>query len=502
MAITITGRFSQAGRATVHIVVSQFISTWTTTVPAETITLPSLSAGTYDFYVNWGDGNSDHYTSWVGNSHEYASAGDHVVTITGTYTGIQFNNNSQATKLKNISDWGPVVIQADEGAFYGCDNLTITATEPPTFSDLGPRMFQDCSSLVTVPNMGSWDMSAVTTTQFMFAGATLFNQDISAWDVSLDANMGSMFDGAIAFDQDLGAWVITSLTDAPSMFNGVTLSTANYEALLSGWEAQVELASVTFDGGNSQYTFNSAAHIARTALIANSWTITDGGNLPVTEPAGGYAAWYNDTTIVGSAPVTAWNNDASASGGTSYDLDIVVGPDPSTMLKDSTLNGIDTVRTSANLATIYSPTGIITDTSTVALVFKLDHTEGLNQAIYSSSDGSPESFRISILDDPDKFTYRNTSFPGLLGPDADSAWHVVIIHSNNDATTNYTLDGGTTFTGDAGSSTKGGVSLFGWGAQNNLWMKGQIAEVLIYNSETSDADDALNLEYLQSRFGI
>ena len=60
------------------------------------------------------------------------------------------------------------------------------------------------------------------------------------------------------------------------MFDGVTLSNANYDNLLIGWNTQTLQSGVTFHGGNSQYCLGETA---RANMIANdSWTITDGGS--------------------------------------------------------------------------------------------------------------------------------------------------------------------------------------------------------------------------------
>ena len=67
------------------------------------------------------------------------------------------------------------------------------------------------------------------------------------------------------------------------MFNGVTLSTANYDALLIAWDALELWDDVAFHGGSSKYTTCSAASDAREKMIAtdgDSWTITDGGAIP------------------------------------------------------------------------------------------------------------------------------------------------------------------------------------------------------------------------------
>lgn len=131
--------------------------------------------------------------------------------------------------------------------------------------------------------IGSWNVSNVTTMRGMFAGASSFNQPVGNWDVSSVTDMSLMFSRATNFDQDLGEWDVSNVDDTESFddsFEGflrnVELSSANYDALLIGWD-QLDLQDgLTFNAGSSQYT--SAAQSARQAIINDDgWTINDGG---------------------------------------------------------------------------------------------------------------------------------------------------------------------------------------------------------------------------------
>jgi hypothetical protein len=65
------------------------------------------------------------------------------------------------------------------------------------------------------------------------------------------------------------------LTNGRAMFLGNTINTARYSQLLINLEEFNPNNNVPFHGGNSQY--NAQGQIARNALIARGWTITDGG---------------------------------------------------------------------------------------------------------------------------------------------------------------------------------------------------------------------------------
>lgn len=125
-------------------------------------------------------------------------------------------------------------------------------------------------------DISGWDVSSATQMYAMFLRAGSFNRDIGQWDVSNVTSMRHMFWDASEFDQNLAAWDVSKVKDMSNMFLDVQLSTANYDALLSGWSALSLQSNVEFSGGKSRYSRANAN--AREQIIEQfNWTITDGG---------------------------------------------------------------------------------------------------------------------------------------------------------------------------------------------------------------------------------
>lgn len=120
---------------------------------------PNLS---YDFTVDWGDGGTPEVinsgTSWT---HTFPSAGTYSIEITenvsGGFPAVRVNGVNAADRLKilEIEQWGTNKWTNFTGAFYGCENLTITATDHDTADTSSvsnwSNSFRDCSSLVSFP---------------------------------------------------------------------------------------------------------------------------------------------------------------------------------------------------------------------------------------------------------------------------------------------------------------------------------------------------------------
>jgi surface protein len=145
------------------------------------------------------------------------------------------------------------------GYFFGCANLTIPATDVLDLTETTTleSMFSGCASLTTIPSIGSWNTSLITSIYGTFFGATSLNIDIRNWNVE-------------------------SVTTAQYMFwTAANLSTANYDALLISWAGQAVQPNVAFHANTSTFTSGGAAEAAKAVLVGapNLWTITDGGGI-------------------------------------------------------------------------------------------------------------------------------------------------------------------------------------------------------------------------------
>ena len=234
-------------------VTPMFISKWDTTqagIANDTVVLPLVSDGGYDFFVDWGDGNRDNITAYNQSevTHQYSSTGIYEIKIHGDITGWQFNAGGDDDKITEISKWGPLkFVSNDDRLFEGCSNLILTSTDSLTLGASNAyRMFYECQNLGNEGNISSWDTSSATNMSYMFRGCTGFNHPIGSWDTSNVTRMDQMFFsfdtfGRMQFNQDIGGWDTSSVTSMARMFDGYQSN--NYSAFnnggspsISGWD--------------------------------------------------------------------------------------------------------------------------------------------------------------------------------------------------------------------------------------------------------------------------
>jgi len=265
--------------------------------------LPLISAGTLDFTVIWGDGTQDIITSYnqAETLHTYPSSGTYTIGIranTQPLKGFKFDTAGDKLKMSNIVNWGGSNFRLDQQeAFYGCSNMTCTATDAPLITaTVFYRMFRGCANFngdlsnwdvsgVTSFNqmffscnaftgkglenwdissadaieymffscsvfngqIGGWDTSGVNNMRHVFQLCSIFNQDISSWDTSLVTRMTSMFQEAFEFNQPLNSWDVSSCVDFGSMFK----NTPQFNQPLNNWtiknDAEIDMNAMFFN---------------------------------------------------------------------------------------------------------------------------------------------------------------------------------------------------------------------------------------------------------------
>lgn len=139
---------------------------------------------------------------------------------------LKFNNEYDKAKLLSIRQWGNMKWTTMNNAFNGCSNFNISAIDAP-------------------------DLSICTDMSFTFSNCNKINSNINNWNVSN----------------------IVLFTD---FMLGVTMSTANYDALLVAWNGLDLANNLTVNFGSSKYT--TVGQAAKNQIISDDgWTFIDGG---------------------------------------------------------------------------------------------------------------------------------------------------------------------------------------------------------------------------------
>ncbi|WP_371803869.1 BspA family leucine-rich repeat surface protein [Candidatus Lokiarchaeum ossiferum] len=214
---------------------SAFITKWNTekedymlpTTDRYRIKLPLHINGTYNFIVDWGDGQSSQISGYYDqrSTHIYTTPGVYTLTFTGTIIGWGWGEFTlynppygDVNKMIEISQWGNFKFLNEGYGFYGFENLDITAIDAPDLSGITNLecTFMWCKNFVNTQSLANWDVSDCTNMAEMFKYSS-FNQNLNEWDTSSVTDMSSMFQYG-PFSSDIGSWDTSSVTDMSSMF--------------------------------------------------------------------------------------------------------------------------------------------------------------------------------------------------------------------------------------------------------------------------------------------
>jgi hypothetical protein len=261
-------------------------------------TVPTVSGGTYDCVVDWGDGSVSDITTWndAAWTHTYSSAGTYTIRISGVIIGFAFNEGGDCLKYLSTEQVGIFDHGNEDGAFNGAENHVWNATDLdyiPGTTNL--RTFWGSnSSIVNIPGLGKLINRNITSLKGTFISDEDFNEpSISQADTSGATTFQNMFNGCVNFNQDISNFNFEAINVTTGFVGFMTFSTAfsteNYSKLLISMATQTILAGQTPNFGDATWPVGYGGQ-ARFDMLSDGTfsSVTDGGQADST-----LSVWLN-----------------------------------------------------------------------------------------------------------------------------------------------------------------------------------------------------------------
>ncbi len=226
----------------------------------------------------------------------YNSNGTHIIAIkhdnsTGMgFPAISFGESpSDRVKILLLNNWGTSQWKSMKNAFRGANQMLISASDSPDFSEVTSfqNMFQ--SARFANPEISSWNTSSALNMSKMFESSGITRFNANSWNTSLVTDMNGMFNGLEYIELKISSWNTSSVTDMSRIFSGLsnvsldvsfwdTSSLTNMSEMFygckdlivntSGWDTSL----VTDMNSLFQYSIN-------TSITSNGWDTSSVTNM-------------------------------------------------------------------------------------------------------------------------------------------------------------------------------------------------------------------------------
>ena len=174
----------------------------------------------------------------------------------------------------DVSSWNVLSAIRMKGMFEGANSFNgdISTWNVSEVEELN-GMFLEAKSFNG--NLSSWNISQVTDMSAMFYNADLFvGENISGWSTVSVVDMSRVFEGASSFIGDISSWNVSNVKQMEFLFKDVSISSFNYDKLLTSWSGLNLQSGVTLSGIEASYCSQSSIDVLKETF---NWTILDGG---------------------------------------------------------------------------------------------------------------------------------------------------------------------------------------------------------------------------------
>ncbi|MBK8184802.1 MAG: hypothetical protein IPK63_18745 [Candidatus Competibacteraceae bacterium] len=170
--------------------------------------IPMVSGSVYDFNVDWGDASNENVSgsALTAKDHTYSSPGIYIITISGTFPRIFFNDAGDKLKVLSTQNLGAVGWTSFAFAFLGCSNQTTVE------GDVDWGVVTDCQSAWSGNNLTSWAVELPT--GLTNCQSAWYGNNLTSWTIELPPGLTNC---SYAWrDNNLTSWTVelpTGLTN-------------------------------------------------------------------------------------------------------------------------------------------------------------------------------------------------------------------------------------------------------------------------------------------------